>query len=62
MTVENKVVAKIPSTSLTVEECVSETKGTTYRAVFAIINGVKVCIGFVNIYTENALLKAGVKL
>lgn len=58
---ENVVIAKVPTT-VTVEECVSEKKGTKYKALFATINGVKVRIGFCDVYTENALMKAGIKL
>ena len=61
MKTENVVVAKIPTT-ITVEECVSEKKGTKYKALFATVNGIKVRVGFCDVYTEYALMKAGIKL
>lgn len=57
---ENKVIAKFNG-NVTVEECVSR-KGTPYKAVFIVVNGEKVQIGFVNVYTELAFVRAGVKL
>ena len=37
-------------------------KGKKYKVVVAVINGKAVDIGFYNIYTENAFLRAGAKI
>ena len=44
-----------------VEELVSS-KGNPYKAVFVLVKGQKVRLGFCDVYVENALLKAGIKL
>lgn len=36
-------------------------KGKKYKAVVATVNGADVMLGFCDVYTENALLRVGVK-
>lgn len=55
-----KRVAEVKNVHLKVVERVSA-KGKKYNAVVATINGADVVLGFSNVYTENALLRAGVK-
>ena len=60
---ENVVVAKQSNCVLSVEECISKKKGTPYKAIYVTLpNGTKVNVGFCNVYTELALLHAGLKL
>lgn len=47
---------------ITVEIAKSKKTGNDYKAVYLTINGVKVQLGFYNVYLENALLRAGVKV
>lgn len=55
-----KKVCEVKNVHFKVVERVSS-KGKKYNAIVVCINGVDVSIGFSNVYTENALLRAGVK-
>ena len=59
---EGKVLCK-QNVVMTVEEKVSQKTGKPFKAVFVTLsNGEKINVGFVNVYTENAMLKAGLKI
>ena len=60
MNVDAKVLAKVQSCTVTVEERVS-LKGKTYRVICAVVNGKTVHLGFCGDREELLLLKAGVK-
>lgn len=53
-------LAEVKNVHVKVVERVSG-KGKKYNAVVATINGCDVLVGFSNVYTENALMRAGVK-
>lgn len=56
-----KIVAEVKNVHITIEERVSAKTNKSYRVMCAVINGQKVDLGFVNVYSENALLRVGVK-
>lgn len=55
-----KVVKEVKNVTFKIIEDVSPKNGNTYQKIVCTINGVDVNVGFVNVYTENALLKAKV--
>lgn len=48
--------------ALTVEEKTSRKTGNTYKQLVLTVKGKEVPVGIVNVYTENALLRAGIDI
>ena len=48
--------------ALTIEEKTSRKTGNTYKQLVLTVKGKEVPVGFVNVYTENALLRAGIDI
>ena len=56
-----RIVCEARNCHLKVVERVSE-KGNKYKMVVAVINGKEINIAFHNVYIENALMHAGIKV
>lgn len=48
--------------ALTIEEKTSRKTGNTYKQLVLTVKGKEVPVGIVNVYTENALLRAGIDI
>lgn len=48
--------------ALTIEEKTSRKTGNTYKQLVLTVKGKDVPVGIVNVYTENALLRAGIDI
>ena len=58
---QEKICCEVKNVHLKVVERTSS-KGNAYKAIVAVVNGREVDLGFFNVYSENSLLRAGVKL